>query len=166
MARTRSLRLELLKVFGYRQWPDLWAKLKVATEPYAVTVDWRCMALARRRDGGYCAFGERISRLPEVDKSFVAEWFTYIRFHGSEMIWKYNNSLEMTKAIQHLDAYGQFDIDMEDGDVFILEAPGKARNSDYSRERRRRIKEGTWPVKPRGPNPNMRRIKIHHFRPY
>lgn len=163
--KTKSIRMKLLKIFGYESWPDFKKHLKEAKEPFPVTVDWRCMALARQIDGETCAFGERIGRMEDVDKCFVTEHFTYIRFDGSETIFRYNNSLEMRHQIKTLDATGMFD-DMEEGEVFILEAVGVARSHEYAEDRRKKIKDGTWIVKPRGPNPNMRREPIHKFRPY
>jgi len=163
--KTSKLRRELIRIFGYTNWPQLNDHIKEATSPFPITVDWQCMALGRRLKGQVCAFGERIGRLPEVDKSYVTDFMTYIRFHGSDIIWRYKNPPDMVSHIKFFDEHGMFD-DMEDGDTFILEPPGKARSRDYATARRRAIKEGTWIVEKRGPNPHMRRAPIHHFRPY
>jgi hypothetical protein len=163
--KTKHLRTELMRVFSYSTWPELRENLREATAPFPIKVDWRCMAVGRQKEGEHCAFGERIGRMAEIDRCFVTEHLTYVRFNASETIFRYTNSAEMIHQLKYFDLTGMFD-DMEDGDEFILEPPGKARSHQYAKERREAIKSGEHTVKPRGPNPNMRREPVHHFRPY
>jgi hypothetical protein len=164
--KTRTLRLMLMKIFQCSTYRALRSRLQEATHPFPVTVDWRCMALGRKKDGRICAFGEVIGRMSIVLRCFVSECFTYIQFVGDDItIYRYQNPKDMMHQLKFFDEHGMFD-DMEDGDVFILEPVGLARSMDYAKRRRDAIAAGEHIVVPRGPNVNMRRTFLHHFRPY
>jgi hypothetical protein len=163
--KTKQMKKELMRVFGFPSFDKLKEYYKEATSPYPATVDWKCMAIGRRKNGQHCAFGEKIGRDPNVDACYVADHFTYIRFVGEEFIYRFVNPPDMVHQIRHFDEHGMFD-NMEEGDSFILEPPGKARSRLYSIERREKIRAGLHIVKKRGPNINPRREPVHFFRPY
>lgn len=165
--KTRSSRRELMKVFGFDTWAELQENLREAQEPFPIALSFRCLVKGRRRLGYCCVFAEGIKENDSVDSAFVIEHYSYIRFKGSRTIWRYLNPDDMRSAIQEFDRDGIIG-SLDDGDIFVLEplAKNAARSLEYARQRRENIKNGKHIVKPRGPNPNMRRISVHHFRPY
>src|SRR5262252_1384495 len=97
--KTLEGRDELYRIFN-TDWEEFKRVCKDAKAPFPIKVDWRCMALGRRTKGQVCAFGERVGRMDEVDRAFVTENFTYIRFKGSETVWRYYNPSDMRAQIR------------------------------------------------------------------
>lgn len=162
--KTSVLRQNLLTAFGIETWAEFTSLCVEANSYYEVKPSWRCIAKGRRRNGRTCIFGESLLENPNVTGAYVIEHFSYLRFVGSQLIFRYRNSAEMVEQLKSFDADGF--TDMQEGDTFILEPMTAARSRHYSAVRRAMIKNGTWIVKSRGPNPNMYRRPIHHYRPY
>lgn len=163
-ALPRSLRRELLRVFGYTSWQELRAQLEEPADPFPFTISWRCIAIGRQRDGRRCIYNEAILENPLIDKSYVAEDFTYLRLKENDTIYRYQNPPDMIKELKIFDASGL--TDLEEGIEFILQPVDRARSLLYSINRRAAIKNGTHTVKPRGPNSTPRRQPAIHYRPY
>lgn len=159
-----SLRQGLCKAFGYESYPEFRAMLKMPVRPYPVTLTWKCIAKGRRKDPFGCIITEQLNEDSSVDVPFTIRNFTYIRFKEDKYIYRYKNSAELVNVLDEFDEWGR--TDAEEGDVHILEAPDAARSLEYAMARREGIRNGTWEVKPRGPNTNMRRKPRHHFRPF
>jgi hypothetical protein len=155
-----------METFGYSKWSVMRQHLEEAKEPFPITMSWQCIATGRKRNGNACIFEKATEQDDSVDKSYVSEHNTWIRFKGCPTIFKYLNPLEMQERIREFDLDGH--TDMEEGDKFILEPLGKmtARSSEYQKKRKEDIKAGLIIPKPRGPNVNKRRTVVHHFRPY
>ena len=166
MARTRNLRKDLMSAFGYINWKELRANIKEASDPFEITMRWKCIAMGRRKDGKACIFEKAIEEDDSTDGSYVSEGNSWVRFKGSPTIWKYLNALDMQERIREFDLDGH--TDMTEDDKFTLEPLAKmsARSSEYQQRRRELIKAGLHVVKVRGPNVNERRTPVHHFRPY
>jgi hypothetical protein len=162
--KTQSSRKVLMEVFDYADWRELKANLKDAQHPMPITLNWKCIAKGRRRDGRVCIFNERLKDDPAIDGSYVAEHFTYLRFSADPTIWRYCNSREMQNEIREFDLDGHSDL--EEGDSFVLEPMTTARSHQYATKRREGIRAGEWQVRPRGPNVNKRKWSQHHSRPF
>jgi len=160
----KELRRELCRTFGHEMWTELREYLVEATKPYPVKFSWKCIAKGRSKKGSHCIVTEQGNEDPNTNGWYTTEFFTYIRFKGCDNIFRYKNPIELVNHIRYFDE--TLMTELEEGDEFILEPPGLARSHEYSNERRKAIKDGTWIVKPRGPNPNMRRTTVHHFRPF
>jgi|SRR6516162_67948 hypothetical protein len=161
---TKNLRSKLMEVFGYESWRELRPNIKQAKHPFPYTMSWEAIARGKKRNGKECIHNWAITSHPDVDKSFVSEEYIFIRFHGSPVIWRYLTSTEAKNSLKDFDLTGESDL--EEGDVFVAEPMTVARNPDYQNERRAAIRAGTWEVKVRGPNTNMRRGQPHHYRPF
>jgi hypothetical protein len=162
--KTNNSRQNLLKAFGIETWSEFQSLLEEAKGPFPVTMSWKCIAKGKKRNGHACIVNEGIKENPATNASYVSEEFTYIRFDEDLRIWRFQNPLEMKHELREFDASGL--TNLEEGDVFVLEPVGLARSLAYAKKRREDIASGKHTVKPRGPNPNMRRQPKHHFRPY
>jgi hypothetical protein len=153
-----------MREFGYDNWSACRAVMKEAKHAYAGVMSYRAIAKGRKRDSSGCIYFEAVGEDPSVNAKAVFEQYSYVRFVGDETIWRYRNEAEMIAQIKLFDDLGETDLD--EGDTFVLEPMNTARSREYADKRRQAISDGKWDVKPRGPNPNMRRLSIHHNRPY
>ncbi len=165
--KTKGVRRILCEAFGFDTWAEFRWCLIEAREPYPITLSWKCIALGRRKNPRLCIFDMALGEDTKIDAHCVFEHYSYIRFKGDECVFRYLNPSDMREEIHSLDAEGWVN-SLEGGDSFILEPLAKtaARSQEYQTNRREAIRNGTHVVKPRGPNPEMRRQPIHHYRPY
>ena len=163
--KSKRLREELMIAFQIDNWDRLNSLIQEATAPYPVKLTWECIARAKSRNGHHCVIGYALQFDPHVTGHFIQEEFTFVRFAGSERIWRYQNGIEMKHELSHFDEFNLTD-GWEGGDIVTLEAVGTARSREYANNRRKAIKAGTHKVKERGPNLNMRREPRRHFRPF
>jgi hypothetical protein len=160
--KTKNFHRDMELEFG-KPWSELKATVREAKHPYPAKLSWRCIAKGKARNNRQCILAVGIKEDGNVTGALVAEEFSYVRFAGSETIWRYQNSAD-TK--QELDVFDRLHItEWEDGDTVILEPVGAARSREYSKSRRDAIKLGEHRVRPRGPN-TAKRESRHHFRPY
>jgi hypothetical protein len=149
---TKALLLETFGVYDYIE----------ATAPYPFKYDWKHIALGKRRLGNRCVFRNALVDDPHVTGALVLEHFSYVRFAGSDKVWRFQNPLDMREAILDFD----LDQDSLEPGEFTLEPVRKHSSNEYQAARRKAIKEGTRTVRSRGRNTNMARGIVLHYRPY
>src|SRR5882762_10171534 len=123
--KTKNLHAELLKAFQITDWKSFERLVKEANHAYPVRMSWKCIAKGKARNGHECIVGAALQDDFNVTGHYVTEEFTYVRFKGSDIIYRYQNSSEMKEELAGFDELHV--TEWEDGDVVTLEPVGMAR---------------------------------------
>lgn len=149
----KATKQRLLQVFGTSEYTE-------ASDPFPFEFDWKHLAQGKRRQGDRCAMYYALKDMPVVNNALVLTFYTYLQLTGSEEVFRYQNPIEMTEAIDDWDSEQE---SLEPGS-FVLEPPKGARSTVYAAERRDKIKKGLLIPRKRGPNKNKRKPKVRFYR--